>query len=402
MLDAEILAAAIASREAYDRVSPHITGKDLTPDVGFWYDLVGAWYERDRNASSVDVNAIRALGESRISNPKQRESILVAIGNLPVAVSASNVAHTALEIKRHNTGLELAAAIAKGDTKRTQRLHVLYGDLLKATELGSKKRPEWQLATSIDELFSKVGNANRIPIAPNVLNQRINGGALPGHHIVVYARPEMGKSTFAINFAVQLAIRGHRVLYVGNEDQIDILKSRSVSRATQLTAAEIEQDLAKAIKLYRDRGVEDRLIFGQLRDGNPDTIRKLVDEYEPQILVIDQIRNLAGGGDGLVANLEANGQAVRRILLEYGLIGLSVSQAGVSADFKLWLDMGDLDSSKTGLPGTADLLIGIGATQEMLDRNQRALALPKNKLSSAANAHEGIIVEIDKSRSLYK
>lgn len=401
MLDSQILAASIASREAYNRVSPHISSKDLTPAVGFWYDLVGAWYARDRNAISVDVTALRALGESRIPNPKQRDSLLGAISELATAVSPDNTAQIALELKRRNTGLELAAAIASNDGKKASKLHKAYGELLAATELQVKK-PQWQLAVSIDDLFEKVGSENRIPLAPDSLNGRIGGGALPGHHVVVFARPEMGKSTFSINAAVVLAVRGQRVLYVGNEDQIDILKSRAVSRATNMTWEEAQGNQERAIQLYRHRGAEDRLRFAQLANGSPAALREQIEEFQPSILVLDQIRNLHSDEDGMVQRLESNGQEVRKILLEYGLIGISVTQASGSAEGKVWLDMTDLDSSKTGLPGTADLMIGIGANSDMDTRQQRALSFPKNKLSSAPNAHEGIIVEIDKSRSRYK
>lgn len=402
MLDAQLLAASIASRDAYARIAPHITAKDLTPAVGFWYELVGAWYARDSGSTHVDIESIRSLGESRITNPKQRETLLGALVSSGTSASPDNTAQIALELKRRNTGLELAAAIAKGDEKRTATLYKEFGDLLAATSLGPKKGA-WQFAVSIEDLFKKVGNENRIPLAPSKLNERIGGGALPGHHIVVYARPEMGKSTFAVNMACVLATkRDKKVLYVGNEDQIDILKTRATSRVTGMTWVEAQANEAKAIRLYRQSGAEDRLRFAQLSDGSPNIIRQQIEEFEPSVLILDQIRNLASSEDGMVSKLEANGIAVRKLLLEYGLIGLSVTQAAGSAEGKVWLDMTDVDSSKTGLPGTADLLVGIGASQEMNDRNQRAISLPKNKLDSAPNSHEGFIVEVDKSRSKYR
>jgi replicative DNA helicase len=402
VLDAEILSAVIASREAYDRIRPHINAKDLTPAVAFWYDLADAWYRQDKTAGSIDVATIRGLGESRITNPKQRDTLMGVIAGLPASPSPSNVVAVALELKRWNIGMELAAAIAARDAKKTSKLHAEFGELLSASTLQAKETTEWEDAVPIEQIFEKVGTANRIPLAPSVLNKRINGGALPGHHVLVFARPEMGKSTFAVNAGVQLAIQGRKVLYAGNEDQINVLKARALSRATNMTLAQAEADKDRAFRIYRERGVEDNLIFKQLKHGSANALREQIELIEPSILIVDQIRNLESDDEGMVQRLETNGQVMRELLLEYGLIGISVTQAGDSATGKVWLGMHDLDNSKTGLPGTADLMIGIGASAEMLTRNQRALSLPKNKLSSDEFSHEGLIVEIDKSRSLYR
>jgi hypothetical protein len=101
----------------------------------------------------------------------------------------------------------------------------------------------------------------------------------------------------------------------------------------------------------------------------------------------------------MTQSLENNGIAVRNMLLQYGLIGLSVTQAGGSAEGKLWLEMTDLDGSKTGLPGTLDLQLGLGFNEDLKARNQRALSFCKNKLSSEPGSTEGIIVDVNFSLS---
>lgn len=402
MLDAEILSACIADRAAYERIAEHITAKDMTPAVGFWLGIVKELYDRDSNLRGIAPPVLLALGTSRITQPKQRETILSVVSSLPTAGSPDTTVQVALELKRRNVGLELAAAIAANDDKRQSILGPQYMDLRAATSLTAKNRPEWQDAVPIREIFKKVGQSNRIPLAPTRLNAHINGGALPGHHIVVFGRPEMGKSSFSVNLATVMAANGQRVLYVGNEDQIDNLKARALARAANMTLEQAEADQEAAFAAYERRGLEERLLFSQLSKGSVEALRARVEEWKPTVLVIDQIRNLESGEDGLPARLEYNGQMVRRLLLDYGLIGISVTQAGGSAEGKVWLDMGDMDSSKTGLPGTADLIIGVGGNADMKARGQRALSFPKNKLSSADNSHEGIIVEIDHSRSSFK
>jgi hypothetical protein len=45
------------------------------------------------------------------------------------------------------------------------------------------------------------------------------------------------------------------------------------------------------------------------------------------------------------------------------------------------LDMGDIDSSSTGIPAQADVLIGIGADKDDQASNRRVISLIKNKRS---------------------
>ena len=61
--------------------------------------------------------------------------------------------------------------------------------------------------------------------------------------------------------------------------------------------------------------------------------------------------------------------------------------------------MGDVDSSNTGIPGAADLMIGVGVTDALEKAGQRLLSLPKNKLGVVRAA---IPVSLDPYRSKMK
>ncbi len=385
--------------------APHFSEDDFTPISKFWYALVKEWYAADRDAQSIDKSLLAELGKKRISNGKHEDALLGFMRDLPEPPSPDNVVRVALELKRYNVEMELGAALGQGDRKKAKRLLPLLASLQDATDLsfGAQRKTEWQDAVSVENLFDKVGTENRIPIAPLALNARVDGGALPGHHIIIFGRPEAGKSTVSINMAYGFMKQKKRGIYVGNEDQIDILKARMVSRVTRIPFHEAESNRARAASLYRKRGGEDYIVMSQLKHGTIDAIAKRIEADGPfDFVVVDQIRNLTAGADDgkMTTRLEAVGREMRDLLLDYQLIGVSVTQANdrtmkSGQEPPLWLGMGDIDSSRTGLPGTGDLLVGVGVNQAMKERNQRALSLPKNKLSSAPDAHEGIIVEID-------
>jgi KaiC/GvpD/RAD55 family RecA-like ATPase len=401
VIEAKVIAAAMNSRPAYDRVAPFMDEKDFSPPGQFWWKLIGEWYAKDVQSQYVDTAALADLGSSR-SSGKQRDAVtgfLSDLGSIVDSVSAPNIASVALELKRHNVGLELAAAIAGGDDKKQRLLTPLFAELQQATELsGKKKAVSYEWAPSVDELYSIVGDENRIPLAPTRLNTRIDGGALPSTHILLFARPEMGKSTFAINFAVQLAKQDKRVLYISNEDAVAKLKQRAVARGTGMTVREATVERREAaIQAYKERGLDERLGFVKMTHATVQDLRRPIEEFAPSVIILDQIRNLAGAEE-TVKRLDENGQRFRELLGEYQLVGLSIAQASASAEYKTWLGMDDLDSSKTGLPASADLMISLGANEEMLARNHRALAIQKNKLSAEANAKEGLEIEMDLTR----
>ena len=65
---------------------------------------------------------------------------------------------------------------------------------------------------------------------------------------------------------------------------------------------------------------------------------------------------------------------------------MSITQAGESADMKLRLNMGDVEWSNTGIPGAADLMIGIGLDAEFEATDRRMLSVCKNKVNGAHGA----------------
>jgi KaiC/GvpD/RAD55 family RecA-like ATPase len=402
MLDARLVSAAIESRDAYEKVAPWIVGKDMTPPAAFWWKHVEAWYERDPQAKSVDKDLLRE--SVAIPNPKHREGLYAFLVELPESDSPANAAHVALLLQRRNAGLELSAAIASNDEDKARSLLPRYQELMDATELRANVATR-RVAAEWGELDKLVGEDRRVPILPSRLNVRLGGGALPGHHILLFARPEAGKTTVALNMAAGFLKAGQKVLYVGNEDSIDVLKQRMLCRLTGMTEQEVSKDRELAYTLARQRAPDDKFRMVHLDDASVADVRAEVEDFGPTVLFIDQIRNLRSSEDEMTRKLERVAIEVRALLSEHQLIGVSVTQANdrssrYSERPPVWLTMTDVDSSRTGLPAQADLMVGIGYDDEMYVRNQRALSLPKNKLSASPDAKDGVIVELDVQRGI--
>lgn len=318
-------------------------------------------------------------------------------------VSPVNTIHAVLGLKRKNLTAEFASAAMSGDKKKADKLLASLNAIWEADTLDDSKQAEWHDASETEQLFDRVGTDQRVPFGCPGINARLSGGVLPGHHIGIFGRTEIGKSTFVIDCAARLLKQNQRVLYIGNEDQIDVLKLRFVGRYLKRTLAELESDPKRAASEFEE--ANSRLLMTQLYQGDIDSISKRVDEFRPTVLVIDQFRNLSGKDtDGMTQRMEANAIRLRALLLSKSLIGVSVTQANDRSErhgqeAPIYLGTGDIDSSRVGLPGQCDLLLGIGANSDLKARGQRYISFAKNKLSSVRDSHEGVIVNFDLSIS---
>jgi hypothetical protein len=139
------------------------------------------------------------------------------------------------------------------------------------------------------------------------------------------------------------------------------------------------------------------ITFIPIHPGSLSEITRHVSRIKPSWIIVDQIRNLNVGAETRVNQLEQAAQGIRNIAKKYDLVGISVTQAGDSADQKLVLTMGDIDFSNTGIPATADLMIGVGVNDEFERQGMVMLSLPKNKLTGK-HEHDQFRINKDLSR----
>jgi archaellum biogenesis ATPase FlaH len=245
-----------------------------------------------------------------------------------------------------------------------------------------------KVSALIRDSFSK---ENLIKLLPKELNDRVDGGCRPGHHLLVYARPEIGKTLFVINMTAGFLLQNLKVLYIGNEDPASDILMRIISRLSRMTKTQIMEnpDGAEAIAFERGYG---NLVVAALSPGNFFEIRKLVEKYNPAVVILDQLRNLEVNSESRVLALEKAAMEARNLGKKFGLVVVSVTQAGDSAEGKVVLGRSDIDFSKTGIPSALDLMIGIGADETMEKHGLRTISLAKNKLSGN---HEYFTVSIN-------
>jgi archaellum biogenesis ATPase FlaH len=369
----KILSTLIASREAYDKLSPHVDGNtfsDLGKEI---YKEVLVYYAADANALKADLEIIKSRMEKKYG--KQFKIFNEYIESLPEATSLPNLLNLLVEQKKGRLGLEISQALVGNKETRARELIYQYLNL-KIEE--KKEQDELFNGTPLSELEQHFTGHNLVPIYPSRLNQLLGGGVPRQYQICIFARPNVGKSTVAINIAGGAALNGYKVLYVGNEDPAPKMVYRLVSRVLKKSEEEIKKDLESNYKEALEIGYKN-IWFVSLHPGNYKEIRDWVEKVKPDIVIVDQIRNCAFKPESMTINLEQGVIAMRNLAKEFNFVSIVITQAGDSADGKLVLDMNDVEWSNTGVAAQMDLMIGVGQNREFRDQGKVMFSFPKVK-----------------------
>lgn len=230
----------------------------------------------------------------------------------------------------------------------------------------------------------------KIPVHPKQLSEALNGGIRKGQTILIFARPGAGKTLLAVNICAGMLQKGMKVAYIANEEAKRVVALRFLSLLGRERLDQLDNELPEVASASLRRAVDKaksltnlRIIYGAEEMCDVETI---IDSYAPEVVVLDQLRHMSNDEadstqSGNTGNMESVQRDFRHLANVHKFIGITISQAGASAEGKAVLGMNDLDGSKTGTQGAVDLIIGMGVNDEMRAGNRRMLSICRNKIS---------------------
>ena len=401
----QTLAAALKKRRAYEVIQKYGKAEKENKYYQVIYSLIEEHYNRDANAEHVDAEVLKQIIHEKIRNPKHAAQLVEIVENATNTDSDSSVENLEFLVIQSRLGLvkdKLAVALANRDTKAESSLLEELQNLQKITTLegldtlGLEEYP----IDSVEGLILKAFDVkNLIKIWPASLAKRIGGGLLPGNHIVVFATPNKGKSALIVTLSCSMASFGWKVLIIGNEEPAAQYWIRFIQAMSGKTKDEVLENFHESKEMALRRGLANITIV-TAAPGNKSQIEGLIEKYKPNCLVIDQLRNIdVGKSESRTNQLEAAATFARNMAIKHKMVSISVTQAGDSARNKAILDMGDVDYSNTGIPAQADLMIGIGGTEEQESSGIRVLSLCKNKITGQ---HDNWPVRLNAPLSRYQ
>lgn len=381
-MEYDLLSVGLKSRDDFYQVHAHIDLKIWTREFQIVWAFVKDYYDRDHQAQYVDRDVFAELMRLKVSNDKHTEKFVAFVDKaLALDTSTANVKEVIFLAKKDELRVALALALSNG--KEHEDLLEQYQEILRYTDLDQilERGVEMYTEADLDRLLeAELDDSKRIPIMPLSLNSRLDEGLRGGDHLTLFARPEMGKTAEILTMACGAAKAGFKVIAFNNEERIDRLYIRGLSCMTMLPIPEIRMYPDKAKELAMKLGFGN-IRFISLSPGSLRQIEEFVDKYDPDVFIVDQLRNLEVKSESRTNQLEAAATGIRNIGKKYNKVAISTTQAGDSAEGKAILTMGDVDYSNTGIPAQCDVLLGIGATPDMVAQNLRCFALSKNKIS---------------------
>lgn len=363
------------------------------------FDFIDGYYSRDAGVSRVDRVLLSEQIANATTNEKHTTRFLAILDEAwSLDTSEKNVSDLVLEMKKRELAEELAVAIT--NDKPHEELLNQYSEILKTTSLEEALDLGVEVFDSSDLddlLLSAQERPGVLKAYPLSLNDRLDGGLAGSDHMVLYARPNQGKSAMVLTLACGFGRQGARGIIFSNEERAERLRLRALSCATGMTSREI-RDNPQAAKDIAEQSGYNNIIFVSLSPGTLHQIEALVEKYEAKWFIVDQVRNLAMRSENRTNQLEMAAQGIRNIAKRTNSIGISVTQAGESAEGKSVLDMNDIDGSKTGIPGACDVMLGIGSNEEQEAHGVRVFTLSKNKIGGL---HESFPTKLDTLLSRY-
>ena len=196
----------------------------------------------------------------------------------------------------------------------------------------------------------------------------------------LFARPEIGKTTFLASEMTHMVTQTEGdILWFNNEEQSQKVAIRCYQALFGITTEQLFANIDTYKQKYKEL-IGDRIQIFDLDDSsNTKRIESIIQSTNPSLIIIDQLDKVRGfKADRHDLQMKQLYQWAREIAKTNAPV-VAVCQAGGSAEGKAWLDLNDVDSSKTAKQGEADWMLGIGAESDAMS-NSRYLKINKNKL----------------------
>lgn len=244
----------------------------------------------------------------------------------------------------------------------------------------------------LHELYSTTRHLQGLRWPLDCLNKSL-GSLRGGDFGFILARPEAGKSTWCAHVATYMTEQHDgNTLWCNNEERGSKVKVRNFQALFGKTSEELFGDIQYFNNEWANR-IGNRLRLYDDATITAAKIEQLAKELKPKLIVIDQIdkvKGIAGEGHSMLKELYQWG---RELAKKHNCPVIAVSQAsapkggsGGASKEKFYLDMNDIDGSKTGKPGEADWILGIGLDED--NPGIRGFSVIKNKLTGDDDSSE--------------
>ena len=240
----------------------------------------------------------------------------------------------------------------------------------------------------VDEIIEAVNQQREYKFNIHAL-QNATEGIGKGNFMIVFARPESGKTAFWVSMVANeggFAWQKKNVHIFCNEEPAIRTQMRMLNACSNLTKRQI---LNGSRQLAKDKWkeIESYIHTHDSVDMNMEDLNAYCKEHDVDILIIDQLDKVNGTGK-YNSSHEKLGEVYRQareIAKRHDVFVIGLSQASAEAHGRERLSFNVMANSKTGKAAEADVIVGIGKLDEGgEDPTQacvRQVTISKNKLT---------------------
>jgi len=292
---------------------------------------------------------------------------------------------------------EKAIAIFTGESEHFGELKTLI-DMVEDGRM-SDKTTYSVLDKGLSQLLEEEVGDPDFPFDWSTLNEYLPG-LDRGNLGILFARPEVGKTTFCAFLAANYVRHKNKVVYWANEEPAEKIKLRIIQSFFEMTKTEMNMAGEELDKRYLEE-IDPYLVVMDSVGTSMSELNDYAQLNEPDVMFCDQLDKFRVDGDFNRGDerLKETYVLAREIAKRNKLLVWSVSQASYDAHDRQFIDYSMLDGSRTGKAGEADVIIGIGKTGTSEEENTvRHICISKNKLNGW---HGMITCHIDIHRGVY-
>ena len=237
---------------------------------------------------------------------------------------------------------------------------------------------------NIEDLIKQLNVTSKWQFNLMRLKENISGVG-PGNLVIVFARPEVGKTAFWVSLVAGpngFAEQGAKIHAFINEEPAVRTQMRAINCFTGLNREQVSENIDEAYEEWKR--IKDNIEMIDTVDWTVQDIDRHCEKYNPDIIVIDQLDKI--GITGSYARTDEKLRAVytsaREIAKRRNCVVIAISQASADAHNRNSISFDMMENSKTGKAAEADLIIGIGSNTTADPTNDaRILNVSKNKIT---------------------
>jgi hypothetical protein len=384
-VEAELsIVRAFLNYETWEKHHADIGVGDMPDDLQPMYRCLDVWHKtQNEDGSSLHVLDFASLFFAQNKTNKEFFSkVFDTLESYEPNPATLNALLVSVKRNRILEKLSLTAYDVTQGKKPYEEVERLHQKLAALSESDAVQTTVDEFVTNdLDELlhhtYQTPGLRWRLPS----LNRSL-GSLRKGTLGVIQARVETGKTTFCASefsyMAENLAPGQGPVLWFNNEQEGEAVMLYVYRAALGITLPELLSNKQRWKQEYMKK-VGDRLRVYDNAKIDKATIEKLCQKYKPSLIVVDQLDKIKGfKADREDLMLGEVYQWAREMAKQWAPF-VGVCQAGATGHNKKWLDMNDMNNSKTAKAAECDFILGIGKSLDTGWEEFRFFHLSKNK-----------------------